>query len=105
MEGLFFESSATTPYHFLASSALSAAPSRPVRNLRYDPLDVPKGVQYMQLLGVRYYMAFSPAAVKMALRTKGSPGSRRPGRGDLRGRRFRDRLSAREQGARGRGGC
>ncbi|RPI10748.1 MAG: hypothetical protein EHM63_02690 [Actinobacteria bacterium] len=71
MEGLFFESSATTPYHFLASSALSAAPSRPVRNLRYDPLDVPKGVQYMQLLGVRYYMAFSPAAVKMAREDQG----------------------------------
>jgi hypothetical protein len=71
MEGLFFESSATTPYHFLASSALSAAPSRPVRNLTYDPLDVPKGVQYMQLLGVRYYMAFSPAAVKMAREDEG----------------------------------
>jgi hypothetical protein len=66
MEGLFFESSATTPYHFLASSALSAAPSRPVRNLRYDPLNVEKGTQYMQLLGVKYYMAFSPAAVKEA---------------------------------------
>ncbi len=66
MEGLFFESSATTPYHFLASSALSAAPSRPVRNLRYDPLDVEKGVKYMQLLGVKYYMAFSPAALKEA---------------------------------------
>ncbi len=66
MEGLFFESSATTPYHFLASSALSAAPSRPVRNLRYDPLNVAKGVKYMQLLGVKYYMAFSPAAVKEA---------------------------------------
>ena len=70
MEGLFFESSATTPYHFLASSALSAAPSRPVRNLRYDPLDVEKGTQYMQLLGVKYYMAFSPAAVKEARQQK-----------------------------------
>jgi hypothetical protein len=71
MEGLFFESSATTPYHFLASSALSAAPSRPVRNLRYDPLNVAKGVQYMQLLGVKYYMAFSPAAVKEARQQTG----------------------------------
>jgi len=70
MEGLFFESSATTPYHFLASSALSAAPSRPVRNLRYDPLDVEKGTKYMQLLGVKYYMAFSPAAVKEARQQK-----------------------------------
>ncbi|HTN80841.1 MAG TPA: hypothetical protein VMK16_14280 [Acidimicrobiales bacterium] len=70
MEGLFFESSATTPYHFLASSALSTAPSRPVRNLRYDPLDVEKGVKYMQLLGVKYYMAFSPAAVKEARQQK-----------------------------------
>ncbi|HKA02769.1 MAG TPA: hypothetical protein VKD67_00525, partial [Acidimicrobiales bacterium] len=70
MEGLFFESSATTPYHFLASSALSAAPSRPVRNLHYDPLDVDKGTKYMQLLGVKYYMAFSPAAIKEARQNK-----------------------------------
>ncbi|MFQ5556149.1 MAG: glycosyltransferase [Acidimicrobiales bacterium] len=33
MEGLYFESSATTPYHFMMNSELSAAPSRPQRDL------------------------------------------------------------------------
>ena len=40
MEGLYFEASATTPYHFLNQSELSAAPSRPQRDLPYGPLDV-----------------------------------------------------------------
>ncbi len=104
MEGLFFESSATTPYHFLASSALSAAPSRPVRNLRYDPLNVDKGVQYMQLLGVKYYMAFSPAAVKEARQQTDLTRDRDVRAvGDLRGRRLRPRHAAHERARRGQG--
>ena len=35
MEGLYFEASATTPYHFLMQSELSAAPSRAQRDLPY----------------------------------------------------------------------
>jgi hypothetical protein len=35
MEGLYFESSATTPYHFLNQSALSESPSRAQRELPY----------------------------------------------------------------------
>ncbi len=66
MEGLFFESSATTPYHFLNQAELSLSPSEPERGLPYEPLDVAKGVQHLQLLGVRYYMAVSPAAKAQA---------------------------------------
>jgi hypothetical protein len=66
MEGLFFEASATTPYHFLNQSELSAAPSRAQRDLPYGPLDVDAGVEHLQLLGVRYYMAFSTEAVAQA---------------------------------------
>ena len=66
MEGLFFEASTTTPYHFLNQSELSAAPSRAQRDLPYGPLDVERGVEHLQLLGVRYYMAFSPEAVAQA---------------------------------------
>jgi hypothetical protein len=66
MEGLFFESSATTPFHFLNQSELSAAPSRAQAGLSYGPLDVHKGVAHLQLLGVRYYIAFSKAAVQQA---------------------------------------
>jgi hypothetical protein len=66
MEGLYFEASATTPYHFLNQSELSTAPSRAERGLDYGPLDVHLGVSHLQMLGVRYYIAFSQAAVQQA---------------------------------------
>ncbi len=66
MEGLYFEASTTTPYHFLNQSELSAAPSRAQRDLPYGSLDVSRGVDHLQLLGVRYYLAFSPTAIQQA---------------------------------------
>ena len=66
MEGLFFESSASTPYHFLNQSELSLVPSRAQRDLPYRDLDVASGVAHMQLIGVRYYMAISPNAQEQA---------------------------------------
>jgi hypothetical protein len=61
MEGLYFESSATTPYHFLNAAELSLRPSNPVRGLNYPAApDVNLGVQHLQLLGVKYYMAITP---------------------------------------------
>ena len=72
MEGLLFESSATTPYHFLNQAELSAGPSEPEVGLPYGALDVTLGVQHLQLLGVKYFMAETPqveqeAAVDPAL--------------------------------------
>jgi len=66
MEGLYFEASATTPYHFLLQSELSAQPSRAQRDLPYSDLNVADGVGHLQDLGVRYYMAFSETAVAQA---------------------------------------
>src|ERR1019366_3952494 len=66
MEGLLFESSATTPYHFLNQAELSAAPSDAQAGLHYGSLDVAEGVQHLQMLGVKYYIAFSPSAVAQA---------------------------------------
>jgi len=66
MEGLYFESSATTPYHFLDQAELSVAPSDPMVGLPYGGVDVPFGVEHLQMLGVRYFMAFSPSIVKQA---------------------------------------
>ena len=66
MEGLYFESSATVPFHFMSAAELSKAPSNPQRNLPYNSLDVASGVRHLQLLGARYYMAFSPEAVAQA---------------------------------------
>ncbi len=66
MEGLFFESSATTPYHFLDQAELSSQPSNPQVGLPYGQLNVAEGVTHLQMLGVRYYIAFSPLAVAEA---------------------------------------
>jgi hypothetical protein len=61
-EGLFFESSSTVPYHFLNQSELSENPSRAMRGLPYRNFNIVDGIQHLQLLGVKYYMAISPGA-------------------------------------------
>ena len=66
MEGLYFEASGTTPYHFIAAAALSKQSSNPVRELHYDNNDAELGTRYMRLLGIRYYMAYTPEAVAKA---------------------------------------
>ncbi len=66
MEGLFFEASGTTPYHFLTTAAMSKQSSNPVRELRYDNNDAAKGVPYMQALGVRYLMVRTDEAKRAA---------------------------------------
>jgi hypothetical protein len=65
MEGLYFESSATTPYHFVMVSALAKQPSNPVRSMApyYRTLsDFELGVAQMRDMGVNYYMAQSDEA-------------------------------------------
>lgn len=62
MEGLYFEASSTTPFHFLMQSELSHAPSRAQRDMPYRDLDIDAGVEHLQLMGVRYYLARSPEA-------------------------------------------
>ena len=66
MEGLFFESSATTPYHFLDQAELSASPSNPQVGLPYGTLNIFEGIEHLQMLGVKYYIAFSPVATSQA---------------------------------------
>ncbi|HEX7168027.1 MAG TPA: hypothetical protein VF230_13700, partial [Acidimicrobiales bacterium] len=66
MEGLYFESSASVAYHFLNQSELSRTPSRAMRDLPYRNLDVARGVEHLQLMGVRYYMATTPDAQAQA---------------------------------------
>ena len=51
---------ATTPYHFLNQAELSAGPSEPEVGLPYGSLNVTLGVQHLQLLGVKYFMAETP---------------------------------------------
>ena len=63
MEGLYFESSATTPFHFLNQSALSVSPSSAQRDLPYRGFDVERGIAQLQVMGVRYYMAQTDEAI------------------------------------------
>jgi hypothetical protein len=66
MEGLYFEASATTPYHFIMQDELSTAPSRAQRDMPYDGFDMAKGVRHLQMMGVKYYMATSQNAIDQA---------------------------------------
>jgi hypothetical protein len=68
MEGLYFESAGTTPYHFLTVAEVASEPSNPVRGLQYGTIndDFDLGVRHLQLLGVRYYMAGSDQAKEKA---------------------------------------
>ncbi len=60
-EGLYYESSATTPYHFLNAAELSDQPSNPVRGLDYPTgPDLAEGIQHLQMLGDKYFMAETP---------------------------------------------
>ena len=66
MEGLFFEASGSTPYHFLTAGAMTLKGSTPVRRLRYVRHDAEVGVDYAQALGVRYVMLRTPEAIEDA---------------------------------------
>jgi hypothetical protein len=59
MEGLFFESSLTTPFHFLNASEVSDRPSNPVRGLKYNGFDLERGVAHLALYDVAYYVSFT----------------------------------------------
>ncbi|MFQ5966379.1 MAG: hypothetical protein ACE5MI_02070 [Acidimicrobiia bacterium] len=65
-EGLFFESSITTPFHFINSSEMSLSASNPVPGLRYNNLHFERGLRHLDLYGVRYYVAFTEEAQEEA---------------------------------------
>lgn len=67
MEGLYFESSPTVPFHFLMQAELSRWPSHPMSGLPYsDDLDFSLGVAHLQMSGVRYYASLSAEATEAA---------------------------------------
>ena len=68
MEGLYFEASTTTPFHFLMQSELSMEPSRAQRGLPYKSFNLREGVSHLQEFGVQYYAAFSERPVSEARR-------------------------------------
>ena len=63
-EGL--EVSATSPYEQLLKKELSEVPYLSLQNLPYGRLDVARGVDHLQLLGARYYAAYTANARRQA---------------------------------------
>jgi hypothetical protein len=66
MEGLFFESSLTTPFHFLNASEVSERPSNPVRGLDYRGLDFARAERHLAVYDVAYYLSFTERATEAA---------------------------------------
>ncbi|MEA1902061.1 MAG: hypothetical protein U9N56_00885 [Actinomycetota bacterium] len=67
MEGLFFESSLTTPFHFINHSEMSFKSSNPVPGLKYHSFDMERGIEHMDVYGVDYYVSFTPEAAEKAI--------------------------------------
>ena len=70
MEGLYFDSSITTPFHFIAVSGLAEKPSNPVGGLSYINNDFQKGVQYLKDLGVDYFISYTESIRDKAVNSK-----------------------------------
>ncbi len=66
MEGLFFESSLTTPFHFLNASEVSERPSNPVRGLNYRGLNMERGIKHLAVYNVDYYVSFTEKGAEEA---------------------------------------
>jgi len=66
MEGLYFESSLTTPFHFITSSEMAERPSNPIPGLSYHTGDIERGLKHLALFGVDYYVAVTPEATERA---------------------------------------
>ena len=68
MEGLYFESSLTTPFHFIAAGEMALNPSNPVPGLTYHNFDMERGVKHLEMYGVRYYVAYNEESAAKAER-------------------------------------
>jgi uncharacterized membrane protein len=59
MEGLLIESSLAAPYHFWMQAQLSSKPSCPISYVGCSSLNISKGLKYLRLFGVKYFIASS----------------------------------------------
>ena len=62
IDGVLFESSTTTPFHFLdqAEYSLPGESSNPVSFLTYPTFDLADGIRHLRFADVRYFLAASP---------------------------------------------
>jgi hypothetical protein len=66
MEGIYFESSFTTPFHFMLAAEVAQKPSNPVGGLPYSQFDLDQGIDHMEMFDVDYYLAHSTQATRAA---------------------------------------
>ncbi len=66
MEGLLFESSLTTPFHFINASEVSQRPSNPIPGLPYSSMDFDRAVKHLAVYDVEYYVSFTESATQAA---------------------------------------
>lgn len=66
MEGLYFESSLTTPFHFITAGEMSFRPSNPIPGLPYSNFDFDRGLAHLSHFGVEYYVSYTPEAREKA---------------------------------------
>tara|TARA_B100000686_G_scaffold173692_1_gene180877 strand:+ start:151 stop:2346 length:2196 start_codon:yes stop_codon:yes gene_type:complete len=67
MEGLYFDSSITTPFHFIAVSGLAEKPSNPVGGLSYINNEFEKGVKYLEDFGIDYFISYTDSITDKAI--------------------------------------
>jgi len=70
MEGLYFDSSITTPFHFISVSGLAKRPSNPVGGLSYINNQFDQGVEYLNNLGVDYFISYTEEIKTKAINSK-----------------------------------
>lgn len=66
MEGLYFESSLTTPFHFMIAGEMSFKPSNPIPGLPYSNFDFERGLAHLRHFAVDYYVTYTPEARQQA---------------------------------------
>ncbi len=66
MEGVYFESSVSTPTHFLNTAEVSRRPSNPVRGLDYRNFDFERASKHLPFSGIDYYISFTEEATAEA---------------------------------------
>lgn len=62
MEGMYFESSMLTPFHFLIAAELGQSPYNPVPDLPYRAFDIERGAEHLALVDARYYVTATELA-------------------------------------------
>ena len=66
MQGLYYESSLTTPFNLINESETSRDPSRRIDGLRYHAMDFERGTAHLALYDVAYYVSFTDEAEQSA---------------------------------------